>query len=60
MDEFTRYTTVTLGSEEYNVTLKGRGGIQQPGLPKTHIDYDKTITLKGKEDSLHALSPTHY
>lgn len=47
MDEFTRYTETVLGTEEYTVILKGRGGLKQGGLPKTHVNYDEKVTLKG-------------
>ena len=52
MEEFTAYTEAVLGLEEYTVTLLGRGGVKQGGLPKTHVNYNKSSTVKGKHCSL--------
>lgn len=48
MTEFTKYTMTVLGTEEFSIYLKGRGGLQQGGLPKTTVNYNKEITMKGK------------
>jgi len=48
MAEFTRYTMTVLGTEQFAIYLKGRGGLQQGGLPKTTVNYNKEITMKGK------------
>ncbi|KAK5948738.1 hypothetical protein OHC33_010161 [Knufia fluminis] len=47
MDEFTRYVLLALGSEEFTVALRGHGGLSTSSLPKTNVNYDKNITLKG-------------
>ncbi|KAK5061546.1 hypothetical protein LTR84_008090 [Exophiala bonariae] len=54
MTEYTKYTMTVLGTEEYSIYLKGRGGLQQGGLPKTNVNYNQKITLKGKS-SLNSL-----
>jgi hypothetical protein len=45
--EFTRYAMLTLASESYTVFLRGNGGLQQGDLPKTNVDYNQEIELKG-------------
>ena len=47
MDEWDKYTQVVLGSEEYSIYLKGRGGLKFGSLPKTTVNYDKKVTVKG-------------
>lgn len=48
MTEYIKYTMTVLGTEEFTIYLKGRGGLQQGGLPKTTVNYNKEITMKGK------------
>lgn len=48
MTEYIKYTKTVLGTEEFSIYLKGRGGLQQGGLPKTTVNYNKEITMKGK------------
>lgn len=47
-DEFERYCQTTLGSAEYTVFLTGSGGLKQGGLPNTNVDYNNSVTIKGK------------
>ena len=47
-DEFERYCETTLGSEEYTVFLTGSGGLRQGSLPSTNVDYNNSVTIKGK------------
>ncbi|KAJ9656055.1 hypothetical protein H2198_005215 [Neophaeococcomyces mojaviensis] len=47
MDEFTKYVLLALASEEFTVALRGEGDLKQGSLPKTSVDYDKNITMKG-------------
>lgn len=47
MTEFTKYTMVTLGSDQYKVYLKGNGGLKLGGLPQTSVDYDQEIEVQG-------------
>ena len=56
MEEFTRYTMTALGSDEYTVVLKGKGGLKQGGLPKTTVTYNQHATLKGKSFSQTAVN----
>ena len=51
MEEFTRYTMTVLGSKEYKTVLKGKGGLKQGGLPKTTVDYNQHVTMKGKSET---------
>lgn len=44
---FNNYTRLTLMSQEYSIYLKGKGGLSYGGLPKTTVNYDKKITMKG-------------
>ena len=46
--EFTRYAMLTLASESYTVYLRGNGGLKLGGLPKTSVDYNQDIQMKGK------------
>jgi hypothetical protein len=47
MTEWDKYTQTVLASEEYTVYLEGKGGLKYGSLPKTTVNYDKKITLKG-------------
>lgn len=48
-DEFTRYVLVALESETFTIALRGTGDLKLGGLPKTSVDYNSNITMKGKE-----------
>ncbi|KIX10625.1 uncharacterized protein Z518_01709 [Rhinocladiella mackenziei CBS 650.93] len=46
-NEFFKYAETTLLSEEYSIYLKGKGGLKYGKLPKTTVDYNKKIMMKG-------------
>lgn len=48
LTEYTKYVATVLGTEEYYIYLKGNGGLKLGGLPKTNIDYNKKIYMKGR------------
>lgn len=52
LTEYTKYVATTLGTEEYSIFLKGKGGLKQGGLPNTNVDYNKEIKMKGKTHPL--------
>lgn len=47
LDEFTRYVLLSLASEEFTIALRGQGDLKQGILPKTNVDYNTNITMKG-------------
>lgn len=47
-DQFYAYAQTQLLSEEYNVYLKGKGGLKYGKLQKTTVKYNDKITLKGR------------
>ena len=47
LDAFTEYTRVNLLSKEFTIHLRGKGGLQQSGLPKTTVTYNQKIKTKG-------------
>ncbi|KAJ9612516.1 hypothetical protein H2200_004113 [Cladophialophora chaetospira] len=47
MDEWDKYTKAVLLSEEFDIYLKGKGGLKYGKLPKTTVTYDKQVTVKG-------------
>lgn len=58
--EFTRYAMLTLASETYTVYLRGNGGLQQGSLPKTNVDYNQEIELKGEPPTAtHSIADHH-
>lgn len=48
MTEYTKYVMTVLGTTQYSIFLKGRGRIQQGDLPKTSVNYNNEISMKGK------------
>jgi hypothetical protein len=48
LDAFSQYTTTNLVSDEYNVYLRGKGGLKLSGLPKTTVDYNQKISIRGE------------
>lgn len=48
LDAFSQYTTTNLLSEEYNIYLRGKGGLKLGSLPKTTVNYNQKITTKGR------------
>lgn len=47
MTEYTKYVMTVLGTTQYSIFLKGRGRIQQGDLPKTSVNYNNEISMKG-------------
>jgi hypothetical protein len=47
VDQFTQYTITVLQNETYVLHLKGKGDLKLGGLPKTSVNYDKTIEQSG-------------
>ena len=52
LTEYTKYVATTLGTEEYSIVLKGKGGLKQGGLPNTNVNYNKEIKMKGASTPL--------
>ena len=48
-DQFTQYTIAVLQNKTYTLHLKGKGELKVGGLPKTSVDYDKTIIQQGMQ-----------
>ncbi|KAF9252500.1 hypothetical protein LCP9604111_26 [Penicillium roqueforti] len=46
-DAFADYTTAVMLNEEVSLNIYGRPGLKQGGLPKTTVDYNKTVVMKG-------------
>jgi hypothetical protein len=47
MAAFTNYSAAVLGKKTVTLVLQGRTGLKQPGLPKTMVSYNKTVTMNG-------------
>lgn len=47
LEQFTRYTKLVLGSEEYRLAIRGQTGLHLRRLPGTTVDYNEVVTLKG-------------
>ncbi|MBA7489681.1 hypothetical protein ES702_00215 [subsurface metagenome] len=47
MKEFTRFVLMVASQEEFTYALRGHGQLKEGHLPKVHVDYNKTITMKG-------------
>ncbi|KAI9720411.1 MAG: hypothetical protein M1812_002917 [Candelaria pacifica] len=45
--QFADYAGVVLGSEQYNLIVKGRTDLHEMKFPTTTVDYNKQVTLKG-------------
>lgn len=52
-EEFTRYVLVALQQETFTIALRGTGDLQVGALPKTSVNYNNNITMKGR-------CPEHY
>jgi hypothetical protein len=46
-DAFQAYTSTVLASETVTIVMKGRTGLREGSLPKTTVNYNKTITMAG-------------
>ena len=47
LEGFTKYTAAVLGMETVTLLLQGKIGLKEGSLPKTTVDYNKTITMTG-------------
>ncbi|KAJ5124073.1 uncharacterized protein N7515_007898 [Penicillium bovifimosum] len=47
VDAFGDFNVAVMLQEELDLRIKGKPGLKQGGLPKTHVTYDKTVTMKG-------------
>ncbi|KAF2099372.1 hypothetical protein NA57DRAFT_55343 [Rhizodiscina lignyota] len=47
MEQFINYNEQVLSNETYQVTLKGRTALHEGRFPVTHVNFEKTTTLKG-------------
>lgn len=47
LDEWTRYTTLIVNSDEIKVAIRGRTGLHEMRNPVTTVDYRKVVALKG-------------
>jgi hypothetical protein len=47
MDGFMEYTAAVLGMETVTLLLQGKTGLKEGSLPKTTVDYNKTLTMTG-------------
>ena len=47
LDAFIDYNINVLQNEEVKLDVKGRTGLHEMSFPTTHVDYDKTATMKG-------------
>ena len=47
LEGFTKYTAAVLGMETVTLLLQGRTGLKEGSLPKTTVDYNKTVTMTG-------------
>ena len=48
LTEFTKYNALVLGSEEFELSIQGRTVLHEMRFPSTTINYNKTVTMKGK------------
>jgi hypothetical protein len=49
MEAFTAYTKTVLASETFQIYLDGKTNIHLSGLPTMDVNYNKIITMKGKQ-----------
>jgi hypothetical protein len=47
IEGFTKYTAAVLAMETVTLILHGRTGLKEGSLPKTTVDYHKTVTMAG-------------
>lgn len=52
MEQFTKYVLTTAASSEFTYSLRGKGDLKEGGLPRIQVDYDKNITMRGKDECL--------
>lgn len=47
-DEFGDFSTAVMMNEEFQMNIYGRPHLKLGELPTIHVDYNKTVTMKGK------------
>ena len=47
IEGFTKYTAAVLGMETVTILLQGKTGLKEGSLPKTTVNYNKTVTMTG-------------
>ena len=47
LDAFIDYNINVLQNEEVKLDVKGRTALHEMSFPTTHVDYEKTATMKG-------------
>lgn len=47
LDAATKFTATALGLKEFQLRLYGNPDLREGGLPKTNVDFNKTVTIKG-------------
>ncbi|KLJ05890.1 hypothetical protein EMPG_10672 [Blastomyces silverae] len=47
LESFTAYSIQVMKSESVDLEIKGKTGLKEGSLPKTTVDYNKVITMKG-------------
>ncbi|KAI9845826.1 MAG: hypothetical protein M1837_004506 [Sclerophora amabilis] len=47
LEQFTKYSTLVMNSEEYRLGIRGRVGLHEMAFPVTTVDYNEVVTLKG-------------
>jgi Protein of unknown function (DUF3712) len=47
VEGFTKYTAAVLGMETVTILLQGKTGLKEGSLPKTIVNYNKTVTMTG-------------
>lgn len=51
-EEFVKFCMVALGSDTYDLNVRGKGGLKLGILPRTSVKYNKTVQSKGLSDLL--------
>ncbi|KAL2821722.1 hypothetical protein BDW59DRAFT_108651 [Aspergillus cavernicola] len=46
-DAFAGFSTAVMMNEEFELNIYGRPGLKLGALPKIHVNYNKTVTMKG-------------
>merc|ERR1712080_22524 len=46
-EEFVKFCMVALGSDTYDLNVRGKGGLKLGSLPRTSVKYNKTVQSKG-------------
>jgi len=47
VEGFTKYTAAVLGMETVTFLIQGKTGLKEGSLPKTTVNYNKTVTMTG-------------